>query len=375
MNQPPVVGAGDDLIVTLPSATALSGKVTDDGLPSGALSVIWSQVSGPGTVTFSDSTATETTASFQKPGNYLLRLEASDGQVSARDEVTVTVQDAPSTSVTLVAAGDIACSPESIYFNNGLGTATRCRQKYTAGLIGQLQADAVLTLGDNQYQDGTLDQFMRSYDLSWGQHKAITYPSVGNHEYQVPGAADYYSYFGARAGDPSKGYYSFDLGDWHIIALNSNCAAVGGCGAGSAQEQWLRADIAAHPRACTLAFWHHPRFSSGSHGNNAAYTAFWQALYSAGTELVLVGHDHSYERFAPQTASGVADPERGIRQFVVGTGGKDHYSQPTIQPNSEVRNGDTHGVLKLDLHAESYSWEFVPEAGATFTDSGSDNCR
>lgn len=380
VNQPPAVNAGDDLMVTLPSSATLDGEVADDGQPGGALAVTWSQVSGPGVATFADPRAVQTTASFSAAGSYVLRLEANDGARLSSDEMAVTVQPAPDisvpdTSVTVVAAGDIACSPTSSYFNGGLGTSTRCRQKYTADLIGQLGADAVFALGDTQYEDGLLDHFMRSYDLSWGRYKDITYPVAGNHEYRVPGAADYFSYFGARAGDPSKGYYSFDLGDWHIIALNSNCAAVGGCAAGSAQEQWLRADLAAHPSTCTLAFWHHPLFSSGSHGNNPVVSDLWRALYEAGTELVLTGHDHHYERFAPQTALGTADAQRGVRQFVVGTGGKSYYSIPTVQPNSEVRNGNTHGILELVLHARGYEWAFVPEAGATFTDTGSDSCH
>ena len=167
---------------------------------------------------------------------------------------------------------------------------------------------AVLLLGDIQYEDGAYSKFLASYDPSWGRVKSITKPAPGNHEYQSGSAADYYRYFGAAAGDPAKGYYSYDLGGWHLVALNSNCSFVGGCGAGSPQEQWLRADLAAHPASCTLAYWHHPRFSSGAHGSDATYTAFWQALYDANAEVVLVGHDHDYERFAPQTSERRARP-------------------------------------------------------------------
>jgi hypothetical protein len=240
--------------------------------------------------------------------------------------------------------------------------------------IGQVGANAVFALGDNQYEEGTPNQFMKSYDLSWGWYKAITYPVPGNHEYRVPGIADYYSYFGERAGEPAKGYYSFDLGDWHIVALNSNCADVG-CEAGSEQEMWLRADLAAHPNTCTLAFWHHPLFSSGNHGNSPVVADLWRALSDARVDLLLVGHDHHYERFAPQTAESVVDYETGVRQFLVGTGGKNHYGLATAEPNSEVRNASTHGVLKLELYAGGYDWAFVPEAGATFTDAGSATCR
>lgn len=277
-------------------------------------------------------------------------------------------------TVTIVAAGDIACDPTAADFNGGLGSEKRCRQKYVADLIGQLNPDAVLTLGDSQYEENTLQQFKASYDLSWGKYKAITHPVVGNHEYLTKDASGYYGYFGAAAGDPSKGYYSYDLGAWHVIALNSNCTQINGCEATSAQGQWLKADLAAHPAKCTLAYWHHPRFSSGHHGNNPDLIDFWTMLQSAGADLVLVGHDHDYERFAPQDASGKADPA-GLRQFVVGTGGKGTRPFEVIQPNSEVRDSGTYGVLKLTLKDSSYDWTFVPEAGASFTDSGSQNCH
>ena len=190
-----------------------------------------------------------------------------------------------------------------------------------------------------------------------------------------PGAAGYFDYFGTAAGRRSPGYYSFNLGRWHLIALNSECAQVGGCATGSPQERWLRADLAAHPARCVLAYWHKPRFSSGMHGNNATYTAFWHALHGAGADMVLVGHDHDYERFAPQTPHGRADPARGIRQFVVGTGGKTHYGFRTIRANSQVRNSRTFGVLRLALHPSGYDWRFVPEPGKTFTDSGHGSCH
>jgi 3',5'-cyclic AMP phosphodiesterase CpdA len=189
-------------------------------------------------------------------------------------------------------------------------------------------------------------------------------------------AAGYFGYFGAVAGDPAQGWYSYDIGSWHVVVLNSNCARVGGCIAGSPQEQWLQADLAAHPAACTLAYWHHPRWSSGTnHGSNASVDAFWRDLYAAGVEVVLNGHEHNYERFAPQTPDGAADPESGIREFVVGTGGRSHYPMAAALPNSDVRNTDTFGVLALTLHADGYDWEFVPEAGQSFTDSGSGTCH
>ena len=237
----------------------------------------------------------------------------------------------------------------------------------------ELQINNRPYLGDVQYEDGTLTKYQQSYDPSWGRLKNITRPAVGNHEYLTGGASGYFSYFGATAGDKTKGYYSYNVGAWHIIALNSNCSQVGGCGTGSPQEQWLKADLAANPTMCTIAYFHHPRFSSGQHGNNTSYDAFWKAFYAAGVEIVLNGHDHIYERFAPQNPSAAADP-KGIQQFTVGTGGKNHTTIVSIQPNSVVRNTDTYGFLKLTLHANSYDWQFVPEPGKTFTNSGTRNC-
>ncbi len=259
----------------------------------------------------------------------------------------------------------------------GVGDIASCSSsgdEATAKLLDTING-TVFTTGDNVYESGTDTEFTNCYEPSWGRHKARTRPSVGNHEYGTAGASGYFNYFGAAAGERGKGYYSYDLGAWHIIVLNSNCSQVGGCGAGSAQEQWLRADLAAHPTTCTLAYWHHPRFSSGSHGNSTAVQPLWQALYDAGADVVVSGHDHNYERFAPQTPSGAADPTFGIREFVAGMGGKSHYGFGTIQPNSQVRNSDTYGVLKLTLHATSYDWQFVPETGKTFTDSGTTTCH
>ncbi|MBZ0159663.1 MAG: PASTA domain-containing protein [bacterium] len=245
----------------------------------------------------------------------------------------------------------------------------------TANLLDAIDG-VVFTLGDNAYVAGTPVEFAACYDPSWGRHKSRTRPAPGNHDYHTRGAFGYFDYFGDAAGDPDKGYYSYDLGSWHIIVLNSNCAKIGGCGPGSPQEQWLRADLVAHPATCTLAYWHHPRFSSGRHGGDAALEAFWQALYEHDADVVLAGHDHVYERFAPQTPDGKPDPIHGIRQFVVGTGGDRHhtFAGPVIA-NSEVRNGETFGVLKLTLQPASYEWQFIPVAGQKFTDSGTGRCH
>jgi hypothetical protein len=288
---------------------------------------------------------------------------------------TILDDDGGVTGIKIAAAGDIACDPASSSFNGGQGVGLECRQRATSDLLVGAGYEAVLALGDIQYEDGALSKFGASYDPSWGRVKAITHPAVGNHEYGTSGAAGYYQYFGAAAGDPTKGYYSFDLGGWHLIALNSNCAEIGGCGAGSAQEQWLRADLSAHSAAsCTLAFWHHPRYSSGEHGSDATYTAFWQALYDANADVVLVGHDHDYERFAPQTASATLDTTRGIREFVVGTGGKNLRTFPTVRPNSEARSVTSAGVLELTLGGTGYGWRFAP-AVCTFTDAGTASCH
>ena len=260
----------------------------------------------------------------------------------------------------------------------GAGDIARCSgsgDEATANLLDGISG-TVFTTGDNAYHSGTASEFNSCYDPSWGRHKARTKPSPGNHEYLTSGASGYFGYFGASAGDASKGYYSYDLGDWHIIALNSMCDQVGGCGATSPIVTWLEQDLTANTEACTLAYFHHPVFSSGSvHGNNTKMKPSWETLYAAGADVVLNGHSHNYERFAPQTPNGTFDSERGIREFVVGTGGGAFHGFGTIQPTSEVRNSGTFGVLKLTLHPSSYDWEFVPVAGQTFTDSGSGQCH
>jgi acid phosphatase type 7 len=246
----------------------------------------------------------------------------------------------------------------------------------TASLIDKIPG-TVFAAGDLAYPDGSDDQFAKCYGPTWGRFKDRTRPSPGNHEYHSDGASGYVRYFGAIAGDPKKGYYSYALGSWHIVVLNSECREVGGCGVGSQQEQWLRQDLGTHPTKCALAYWHKPLFSSGAaHGNDPEIKPLWDALYTANVDLVINGHDHDYERFAPQDPSGKPDTDRGIREFVVGTGGKNsHRSFASPKPNSEVRQADTFGVLKLTLHSESYDWEFVPEAGKTFTDSGTGRCH
>jgi len=212
------------------------------------------------------------------------------------------------------------------------------------------------------------------YDPSWGRHKGRTRPVPGNHEYETPGAAGYFAYFGAAAGEPGEGWYSYELGGWHVVALNSSCEQLeGGCGADSPQVRWLRADLAAHPAHCTLAYWHHPRFGSAA---SERMRPAWRALYDAGAELVLSGDVHAYERLAPLDPLGQPDAERGIRQFVVGTGGAPLGEFAAgAQADVEVRHSGAHGVLELSLTPSGYAWEFVPAGGAAFTDSGSAACH
>jgi acid phosphatase type 7 len=262
----------------------------------------------------------------------------------------------------LLVAGDIASCSSS---------GDEATAKLLDGVTG-----TVATLGDNAYPAGSASNFASCYGPTWGRHKARTRPAAGNHEYLTAHASGYFAYFGAVAGAPGRGYYSYNLGSWHIVVINSECDEVGGCQAGSAQERWLRADLAASTGRCQLAYWHKPLFTSGrEHGNATEMRPIFQALYAANAEIVLSGHNHNYERFAPQSPTGVLDTARGIREFVVGTGGASHYEFGPAKPNSQVRNADAYGVLKLTLHADGYDWRFLPQAGKAFTDSGSGTCH
>jgi hypothetical protein len=227
----------------------------------------------------------------------------------------------------------------------------------------------VFTTGDNAYMSGTAQQFADCYEPTWGRHKARTRPSPGNHDYETPGAAPYYAYFGPSAGPAGRGYYSYDLGSWHILALNSAIAA----GAGSPQLTWLRADLEANRTRCAAAYWHDPVFSSGPNGNQPQMREVWRVLQEFGVDVVLAGDDHDYERFAPQDANGRSDPDRGIRQFVVGTGGAPLYEFASPRPNSEFR-ASVWGVLKLTLRAEDYAWQFIPTSSGA-ADSGTGRCH
>jgi hypothetical protein len=293
---------------------------------------------------------------------------------------TPTPTPTPTPAPVVAAVGDIACDPASSNFNGGAGTSSYCRDRYVAQAVAAANPAAILILGDAQYESGTYSAFLNSFDKNWGSMKSKIKPAPGNHEYNTSGASGYYDYFNGvgvqsgQAGDRSKGYYSFNVGAWHVIALNSNCSKVA-CAAGSTQESWLRSDLAANRNVCTVAYFHHPRWSSGDHGNNSSVQDLVDALYENNADLILAGHDHSYERFAPMNASGAVDNTRGIRHFVVGSGGKNHYAFNTPLSTSQMRNADTYGFLRLTLKSTSYDWKFVPEAGKTFTDTGTTNCH
>jgi acid phosphatase type 7 len=270
--------------------------------------------------------------------------------------------DPPPGSVSILAAADIGrCDSE--------------HDEATAELVEQFPDATVLIPGDLAYEDGSAEDFERCYDPTWGAFKERTRPAPGNHEYETDDADPYFDYFGRSVGEPGKGWYSFDLGDWHLVALNSNCDDVG-CGADSEQVEWLRADLEASEARCTLAFWHAPRFTSGEkHGGTADVQALWQVLLDRDVELVLSGHEHFYERTAPLDARGRVDEENGVRQFVVGTGGGHFYELGDRIPGSEAAVEDTAGVLRMTLHPDGYDWAFLPVPANGDSDAGSAECR
>ncbi len=307
-------------------------------------------------------------------GLLLVFLQAAGCSQSAHPAAIEQVHKDPSPSTVssdgktfvLVGAGDIASckDPEGA--------------RATAQLLEKIPG-TVFAAGDLAYEKGSTAEFKNCYDPTWGEFKARTRPTLGNHEYADHRASGYFQYWGKQAGPAGKGYYSYDLGSWHIVALNTNCysSILGGCAAGSPQELWLKADLEEHPDACILAYGHHALFSSGvfkSHAVHPELKELWRDLYAAHAALVLAGHEHSYERFAPQDPDGHADPVNGIREIVVGTGGRSHDPLGFALDNSEVRNTDTYGVLKLTLTPGHYTWEFIPAEGKTFTDSGSADC-
>jgi acid phosphatase type 7 len=281
--------------------------------------------------------------------------------------------------IIVVAAGDISCDPSSSKYNRGQGTPNHCRMQATSDLAVAQNPAAVLLLGDNQYEQGSIHAYQNAWVHNWGRKelREITYPAAGNHEYKAPGAKGYFDFFGPRAGDRDKGYYSFNLGTWHLVALNSGgndrCRPVS-CEQGADQERWLRKDLEANNSECTLAFWHRPLFTSGLHRNATETRPFWRDLYEADTDVILNGHSHQYERFAPQDPDGGSDPERGIIQFVVGTGGKNLKRFWNAQRNSLARLSGSFGVLKLELKQKTFAWEFIAEGGQVL-DRGAGQCH
>lgn len=297
---------------------------------------------------------------------FSILLSACQADKSVREATTKAILMADK-GIAVYAAGDIAnCRkrrPED-------SKAAKTAELIASRLANDAEA-AVLTLGDHTYPVGLLSEFTGCYDPTWGQFKERTYPSPGNHEYYTPRAVGYYGYFGRAAGPNRSGYYSFNLGKWHIVSLNSYLKPE----QHQAQLEWLKADLATNQTRCTLAFWHHPRYSSGGHGNNPQIDDAWQILYAAGAELLLSSHDHNYERFAPQDSNGQHDEQRGIRQFVVGTGGASLTPLRFRKPNSEVSDNSSYGVLKLVLKDAGYEWEFLPVEKNGFTDSGAALCH
>jgi hypothetical protein len=298
---------------------------------------------------------------------YTARAEQADGfgNVGQSATTTFSVDDGtpPPGSVAMAGAGDYGWCDNEV-------------DEQTAQILESMPYARVFTLGDNAYANGSHAEFANCTDPSWGRVKDRTYPSVGGHEYHTPGAAGYFDYYGAAAGDPTKGYYSYDYGSWHVVVLNSECNQIGGCGPGSPQENWLRRDLAAHMTDCTLAYWHVPLYSSGTtHGPDANMRPFWRALYDYGADLVVNAHEHNYERFLPQSPDGALDLAYGITQITAGTGGYLLYPLGPAAPNSAVRIDNTPGILKLVLHPDRFDWKFIGIPGTTATDSGTTSCH
>jgi hypothetical protein len=356
--------------------TRFDSREATNGTPP-QLVVSWT----PPTTTTSNTTTTSSSTTTSTTTTSSTTTTTIDPTTTTSSTTTTTAP--PTGDPKIAAAGDIACAPPATR------TTSSCHHRATANLIAAGNYDIVAPLGDLQYECGQASAFAAVYDPSWGQFRSKTRPAHGDHEYtgpgcSTPGSSGYYTYFaGAASPDQPgctsacRGYYSYDLGTWHVVVLNSHCSqpGVGGCSSTSPQGRWLAADLAAHPNQCTLAYWHLPRWPEGG-GTSSTTSYFASALYNAGAEVVLSGNTHFYARSAPQTPSGAADPVNGIRQFIVGTGGRSlHSLDSTPDPQVEVRQNTTFGILELTLHRTSYSWRFVPEAGRTFTDSGTTACH
>jgi len=319
-----------------------------------------------------------------------LGLASAQGQLVAGalgGLTTLGIDDTP--DPVIAAAGDIACDPAHPKFNGGNGVTAKCAQKRISDrLVADAAVDQVLGLGDYQYACGDPDDYSMSYDPTWGRVNPLIQAVAGNHEYQTgpdpyggtcpagnTTAQPYFNYFGAAAHPESSGHYSFNVGDWHLVALNGNCSksGVGGCSATSAQTQWLKADLAANLQPCTLAFWHQPRFTGTTLPVNA-YNAWWQVLYDAKADVVLNGHIHNYQRYDPLTPAGVLDPDNGITQYVVGTGGETLQAVRTTVVPAPAATHKAFGYMRMALHPTSWDTEFVNAAG-TVLDTSSGSCH
>lgn len=362
-NLPPVVNVVSDGYAPPGGTYDLSATFSDFANDAPwSYAIDWKDGSPMDVGTKSDQTPIRHSHLYSTEGEYTVRVTVTDKDGGGGwDEVLVRVKSPSAAAVQFIGAGDIA--------KCGSGTSST-RDEETANLLDGLPG-TVFTIGDNAYPDGSLADYTNCYEPSWGRHKARTYPVAGNHEYNTPDAEGYWAYWGDAAGPRYKGFYSFDLGAWHIIVLNDNIDYA----AGSEQEQWLRADLAANPKLCTMALWHRPRFYSDGSGGRESMNAMWQPLYDAGADVILGAHYHTYERHAPQDPNGGADPVRGIRQFVIGTGGSGMGWPEYKGPNSEVQDGVTHGVMVFTLDTDGYYWKFVGVNGATFTDSGYRSCH
>jgi len=363
-NTVPVVSAGADQSVALGNPATVSATFTDAaGDAPWSWQIAWGDGATDGGVTSDQSAPIGAVHTYAAAGAYTVTVTVTDKDGGAGTDALTATVTAPGGTVVLLGAGDISsCS------NN--------RDELTAQILDTIPG-TVVTLGDNAYPDGRAVDYANCYDPTWGRHKARTFAALGNHEYGANNADGSFDYFGANAGPRGLGYYSFEIGAWHIVVLNDNDAFVP-FSAGTAQDQWLVADLAANTKPCVMAIWHQPRFFSS---NTAGFTSrltrkiYWDRLYAVGADVVLNGHQHQYERFAPMNPDGVRDDANGIREFVVGTGGES-TATPTLEiaGNSEVRMG-TFGVIKMTLGAGTYTWQFIPMAGQTFTDSGSGTCH